>query len=44
MPHLATYVGLHHRTEQTLADSFRAVAEGHATKPTSCTPATLSRG
>ena len=30
MPHLATYVGLADRSEQTLADSFRAVAEGHA--------------
>jgi len=30
MPHLATYVGLADHSEQTLADSFRAVAEGHA--------------
>lgn len=30
MPHLATYVGLADRSEKTLADSFRAVAEGHA--------------
>jgi len=30
MPHLATYVGLADRSEQTLADSLRAVAEGHA--------------
>ena len=30
MPHLTTYVGLADRSEQTLADSFRAVAEGHA--------------
>src|SRR5215211_3481922 len=30
MPHLSTYVGLSDRSEQTLADSFRAVAEGHA--------------
>jgi hypothetical protein len=29
MPHLSTYVGLADRSEQTLADSFRAVAEGH---------------
>ncbi len=28
--HMATYVGLLHRSEQTLADSFRSVAEGHA--------------
>jgi len=28
--HLATYVGLADRSEQTLADSFRAIAEGHA--------------
>lgn len=27
---LAVYVALLHRSEQTLADSFRAVAEGHA--------------
>ena len=30
MPHLATYVGLADHSEQVLADSFRAVAEGHA--------------
>jgi hypothetical protein len=30
MPHIATYVRLAHRSEQTLADSFRTVAEGHA--------------
>jgi hypothetical protein len=30
MPHLSTYVGLADHSEQTLADSFRAVAEGHA--------------
>ena len=30
MPHLATYVGLADHSEQTLADSFHAVAEGHA--------------
>ncbi len=30
MPHLATYVGLADHSEKTLADSFRAVAEGHA--------------
>ncbi len=30
MPHLATYVGLADHSEQTLADSFRAVAEGHS--------------
>jgi len=30
MPHLTTYIGLVDRSEQTLADSFRAVAEGHA--------------
>jgi hypothetical protein len=28
--HLSTYVGLLHRTEQTLADSLHAVGEGHA--------------
>jgi hypothetical protein len=31
--HLATYVGLLHRGEQTLADSLRAVGEGHAAEP-----------
>jgi hypothetical protein len=30
MPHLSTYVGLADTSEQTLADSLRAVAEGHA--------------
>ena len=30
MPHLATYVALADHSEQTLADSFRAVAEGHS--------------
>ncbi|WP_028639113.1 hypothetical protein [Nocardioides sp. URHA0032] len=30
MPHLATYVGLADHSEQTLADSLRAVADGHA--------------
>lgn len=30
MPHLRTYVGLADHSEKTLADSFRAVAEGHA--------------
>ena len=30
MPHLAVYVGLLHRAEQTLADSFHVVADGHA--------------
>lgn len=30
MPHLATYVALADHSEQTLADSFRAVARGHA--------------
>jgi hypothetical protein len=30
MPHLATYVGLLHKGEQTLADAFRTVGEGHA--------------
>ncbi|MEZ0580550.1 hypothetical protein [Nocardioides sp. MH1] len=30
MPHLSTYVALADRSEQTLAESFRAVAEGHA--------------
>jgi hypothetical protein len=29
MPHLATYVGLLHRAEQTLADSFVTVGHGH---------------
>lgn len=30
MPHLTTYVGLADHAEQTLADSLRAVADGHA--------------
>jgi hypothetical protein len=30
MPHLTTYVGLADHSEQTLADSFRTVAQGHA--------------
>ncbi|CAM3516943.1 hypothetical protein [Nocardioides zeicaulis] len=30
MPHLTTYVGLADHSEQTLADSLRAVADGHA--------------
>jgi hypothetical protein len=30
MPHLATYVTLAGRSEQTLAEAFRTVAEGHA--------------
>ncbi|MGZ6738860.1 MAG: hypothetical protein ACXVD4_05220 [Nocardioides sp.] len=30
MPHLSTYVGLADHSEKTLADSFRAVGEGHA--------------
>lgn len=30
MPHLATYVGLADHSEHTLAESLRAVAEGHA--------------
>jgi hypothetical protein len=30
MPHLATYVGLADHSEQMLAESFRAVADGHA--------------
>jgi hypothetical protein len=29
MPHLSTYVGLADHSERTLADSFRAVADGH---------------
>jgi len=33
MTHLATYVALLHRTEQTLADSFRTVGQGHAAEP-----------
>jgi hypothetical protein len=33
MPHLATYVGLADHSEKTLADSLRAVAEGHARQP-----------
>lgn len=30
MPHLSTYVGLADHSEQILADSLRAVADGHA--------------
>lgn len=30
MPHLSTYIGLADHSEKTLAESFRAVAEGHA--------------
>jgi hypothetical protein len=30
MPHLSTYVGLADHSERTLAESFRAVAQGHA--------------
>ncbi|MGY1454001.1 hypothetical protein [Streptomyces sp. SS8] len=30
MPHLAVYVGLLHRSEQTLAEALRTVGEGHA--------------
>lgn len=30
MPHLTTYIGLADHSEKTLADSFRAAAEGHA--------------
>ena len=30
MPHVATYVGLADHSEQILADSLRAVADGHA--------------
>ena len=30
MPHLSTYVGLADHSEKTLAEAFRAVAEGHA--------------
>src|SRR3954466_5133679 len=33
MAHIATYVGLLHRSEQTLAQSLRAVGEGHAAEP-----------
>ncbi len=33
MPHLATYVALLHRAEQTLSDSLRTVGEGHAQHP-----------
>jgi hypothetical protein len=31
--HIATFVGLAHRTEQTLADSLRQVAAGHPEDP-----------
>ena len=30
MPHLTTYIALADHSEKTLADSFRAIAEGHA--------------
>ena len=30
MPHLTTYIGLADHSEQTLAELFRTVAEGHA--------------
>ncbi|MFD1829411.1 MULTISPECIES: hypothetical protein [Streptomyces] len=30
MPHLATYVGLLHHSERTLAEALRTVGEGHA--------------
>jgi hypothetical protein len=30
MPHISTYMGLADHSEATLADSFRAVADGHA--------------
>ena len=33
MTHLATYVGLADHSERTLADSLRAIAEGHAHTP-----------
>ena len=33
MPHLSTYVALLHRSEQTLADAFRTVGQGHAQHP-----------
>lgn len=33
MPHLAVYVALVHRAEQTLADSLRAIGQGHAKHP-----------
>ncbi|WP_445258148.1 hypothetical protein [Nocardioides aurantiacus] len=32
MPHLSTYVGLADHSEQTLADSLRTVADGHASE------------
>ncbi len=31
--HLATYLGMLHRGEQTLAESYRQVAEGHPDEP-----------
>ena len=31
--HLATYVGLQHVASQTLAESYRQVADGHAAEP-----------
>jgi hypothetical protein len=33
MRHLATYIGLADHSEKTLADSFRAIADGHAHVP-----------
>jgi hypothetical protein len=33
MMHLSTYLGLAHRSEQTLADSLRVVGDGHAAHP-----------
>lgn len=33
MPHVSTYVGLAHRSEQTLAESLHTVGEGHAQEP-----------
>ncbi len=33
MKHVATYVGLLHKVEQTLADSLRTVGQGHAAEP-----------
>jgi hypothetical protein len=43
MPHLSTYVGLADHSERTLADSLRAVADGHASEADVFTPATCSR-
>lgn len=33
MPHLTTYIGLADHSEETLADSFRAIGHGHASIP-----------